>query len=38
VYPSLRRIRELGATAAEEPPPPEAIEAVPRTPDLFEES
>jgi DNA recombination protein RmuC len=38
VYPSLRRIRELGATAAEEPPPPEAIDAVPRTPDLFEES
>ncbi len=28
VYPSLRRIRELGATAAEEPPPPEAIETV----------
>jgi len=38
VYPSLRRIRELGATAAEEPPPPEAIDAVPRTPDLFEQS
>ena len=38
VYPSLRRIRELGATAADEPPPPDAIDAVPRTPDLFEQS
>jgi DNA recombination protein RmuC len=38
LYPSLRRIRELGATTAEEPPPPEHIDVVPRTPDLFESS
>ncbi len=36
VYPSLRRIRELGATTAEEPPAPERIDLVPRTPGLFE--
>jgi DNA recombination protein RmuC len=38
VYPSLRRIRELGATTAEEPPEPECLDAVPRTPGLFESS
>ncbi len=38
LYPSLRRIRELGATTAEEPPAPERIDVVPRTPDLFESS
>jgi DNA recombination protein RmuC len=38
LYPSLRRIRELGATTAEEPPAPEHIDVVPRTPDLFESS
>jgi DNA recombination protein RmuC len=38
VYPSLRRIRELGATTAEEPPEPERLDAVPRTPGLFESS
>lgn len=36
VYPSLRRIRELGATTAEEPPAPERVDVVPRTPGLFE--
>jgi len=36
VYPSLRRIRELGATTAEEPPEPERVDVVPRTPGLFE--
>jgi DNA recombination protein RmuC len=36
LYPTLRRIRELGATTAEEPPTPEPIDIVPRTPDLFE--
>lgn len=36
VYPSLRRIRELGATTAEEPPAPERVDLVPRTPGLFE--
>jgi DNA recombination protein RmuC len=35
VYPSLRRIRELGATTAEEPPAPERVDLVPRTPGLF---
>ncbi|HUJ21727.1 MAG TPA: DNA recombination protein RmuC [Bryobacteraceae bacterium] len=38
LYPSLRRIRELGATAAEEPPVPERVDVVPRTPGLFEET
>lgn len=38
LYPSLRRIRELGANTAEEPPAPEHIDVVPRTPDLFESS
>src|SRR5579859_1760553 len=38
LYPSLRRIRELGATTAEEPPAPEPIDIVPRTPGLFETS
>ena len=38
LYPSLRRIRELGATTAEEPPAPEPIDVVPRTPGLFETS
>jgi DNA recombination protein RmuC len=38
LYPSLRRIRELGATTAEEPPAPERIDVAPRTPDLFESS
>jgi hypothetical protein len=38
LYPSLRRIRELGATTAEEPAAPEPIDVVPRTPDLFEEA
>jgi DNA recombination protein RmuC len=37
LYPSLRRIRELGATTAEEPPAPEPIDIVPRPPSLFEE-
>jgi len=38
LYPSLRRIRELGATTAEEPPAPERIDLLPRTPGLFEAS
>jgi len=38
LYPSLRRIRELGATTAEEPPVPERVDVVPRAPGLFEES
>lgn len=38
LYPSLRRIRELGATTAEEPPAPEPVDIVPRTPGLFETS
>jgi len=38
LYPSLRRIRELGATTVEEPPAPEPIDVVPRTPGLFETS
>ncbi len=38
VYPSLRRIRELGATTAEEPPEPERVDVVPRTLGLFESS
>lgn len=38
LYPSLRRIRELGATTAEEPPVPERIDVVPRAPGLFEDS
>lgn len=38
VYPSLRRIHELGATTAEEPPPPERVDVVPRTLGLFESS
>lgn len=38
LYPSLRRIRELGATTAEEPPAPEPVDVVPRTPGLFETS
>jgi DNA recombination protein RmuC len=38
LYPSLRRIRELGATTAEEPPAPERVDVVPRTPGLFETS
>ena len=38
LYPSLRRIRELGATTAEEPQPPEPIDVVPQTPGLFEAS
>jgi DNA recombination protein RmuC len=38
LYPSLRRIRDLGATAAEEPSVPERIDVVPRTPGLFEAS
>ncbi len=38
LFPSLRRIRELGATTAEEPPAPERIDIVPSTPDLFESS
>jgi DNA recombination protein RmuC len=38
LYPSLRRIRELGATAAEEPPIPPRIDTAPRTPGLFEAS
>jgi len=36
VYPSLRRIRELGATTAEEPPEPERVDIRPRTLGLFE--
>jgi DNA recombination protein RmuC len=38
VYPSLRRIRELGATTAEEPPEPERVDIKPRTLGLFESS
>jgi DNA recombination protein RmuC len=38
LYPSLRRIRELGATTAEEPPAPEPVDVVPRTAGLFESS
>jgi hypothetical protein len=38
LYPSLRRIRELGATSAEEPQAPERIDVEPRTPGLFEAS
>ncbi len=38
VYPSLRRIRELGATTAEEPPEPERVDMRPRTLGLFESS
>jgi len=38
LYPSLRRIRELGATTVEEPPAPEPVDIVPRTPGLFETS
>jgi len=38
LYPSLRRIRELGATTVEEPPAPEPVDVVPRTPGLFETS
>jgi len=38
VYPSLRRIRELGATTAEEPPEPERVDIRPRTLGLFESS
>ncbi len=38
LYPSLRRIRELGATIVEEPPAPEPVDVVPRTPGLFETS
>jgi DNA recombination protein RmuC len=38
LYPSLRRIRELGATSAEEPQPPERIDVELRTPGLFEVS
>lgn len=38
LYPSLRRVRELGATTAEEPPAPEPIDVIPREPSLFETS
>jgi DNA recombination protein RmuC len=38
VYPSLRRIRELGATTADEPPEPERVDIRPRTLGLFESS
>ena len=38
VYPSLRRIRELGATTAEEPPEPDRVDIRPRTLGLFESS
>jgi len=38
LYPSLRRMRELGATTAEEPPVPEPVDVVPREPSLFEPS
>lgn len=38
LYPSLRRIRELGATSAEEPQAPERIDVEPRMPGLFEAS
>ena len=38
LYPTLRRIRELGATTAEEPPVPDKVNGVPRVPTLFEVS
>jgi DNA recombination protein RmuC len=38
LYPSLRRMRELGVTTAEEPAPPDAIDVVPTEPSLFESS
>jgi DNA recombination protein RmuC len=38
LYPSLRRIRDLGATTADEPPAPERIDVAPRAPGLFETS
>jgi DNA recombination protein RmuC len=36
LFPSLRKIRDLGATTAAEPPAPEPIETVPRELTLFE--
>lgn len=38
LYPSLRRMRELGVTTAEEPEPPQTIDVVPTEPSLFESS
>ncbi|PYT21650.1 MAG: DNA recombination protein RmuC [Acidobacteria bacterium] len=38
LYPTLRRIRELGATSAEEPPLPDRVNGVLRVPTLFEVS
>jgi DNA recombination protein RmuC len=38
LYPSLRRIRDLGATTADQPPAPERIDIAPRAPGLFETS
>jgi DNA recombination protein RmuC len=38
LYPSLRRMRDLGVTSAEEPVAPEAIDVVPTEPSLFESS
>jgi DNA recombination protein RmuC len=38
LYPSLRRMRDLGVTTVEEPAPPEAIDVVPAEPTLFESS
>ena len=37
LFPSLRRIRELGATTLEEPPVPAQVEVMPRALNLFEE-
>lgn len=37
LFPALRRLRDLGATTAEEPPAPERIDAEPRPPGLFEQ-
>jgi hypothetical protein len=38
LYPSLRRMRDLGVTTVEEPAPPEAVDVVPTEPTLFETS
>lgn len=38
LYPSLRRMRDLGVTTMEEPAPPEAIDVIPTEPTLFESS
>lgn len=38
LFPSLRRIRELGATTLEEPAMPAPVEVMPRAPNLFEQT